>query len=129
MNFKLKNLLSYKMIGTKTKNVFGLHKDELVMVSKDDIDFYKSSNSYDYHEEQLKLLYEAGKLEIFNRPKKGDLCYFFNVQDKMKQTKDGPFIAKYNGVIMDGRTQRFLAKDCDITFLYCEPLLTKKDLK
>lgn len=119
--FQLDKIISYKLVNVESKSIFDLNKDELIMVTPDDIKYMKSNKFYKEIEESLNILYYAGHLKIFAFPKKGDECYFWNGKDKMKSLagrKSGPFIATYDGM-EDGK---FCAEDCIMKFNYCEPI-------
>lgn len=120
---ELKNIHSYKLTGTKSKEMFGLTRDHLVKFNIKDYD----TKGRKHMEEFLNIIYYAGYLEVYKIPKKGELCYFWNGNDKNKSlVKGGPFIAKYEGV--DKRSNQYLAKGSDMMFTYCQ-LVSDEELK
>jgi len=110
--FSLKNIMAYKIVDVKAREVFGC----LTNLT------HNLDQETDYTgtilEEELEILHLAGKLELFEMPKIGDKCYFWNIEGgKMDSlTEGGAYISTFKK--MEG--SRFSDEESHFTFLFCE---------
>ena len=117
-NFKLKDIMSYKIVNTKLDKLFGYPTNTTIKLSIRDKEAYKNEGLFEELEEELNILMETGKLEISYNVKQGDMCYFWNGKDKMKATTDNkPFIAEYDYIQEDDKHS---PKECNFVFNHCE---------
>lgn len=101
--------------------MYGLKRDQLVMLDMKDY----NKKGLKYLEEFIHILYFAGYLEVYNIPKIGEECYFWNGNDKFKSmVGGGPFFAKYGG--RDEHSDKFLAEGSNVVFNYCQLVSDEK---
>ena len=110
--FSLKNIMAYKIVNVKAREVFGCLTNITHNINPDE-DYTGSTL-----EEELEILHLAGKLELFEMPKPGDKCYFWNIEGGRMDslTKGGPYITTFKK--MEGK--RFSDEESNFTFLFCE---------
>lgn len=120
----IKNAL-YVKFSIPSENLFQYKDGDLIYLPNVKTTYMPKDREKLYME--LYILNTYGYINIVRKPKKNELCYFWNGKDKMKATKNKtPFIAKFSEVIDKSsytETQiAYSAKDCNFTFSSCEPV-------